>query len=81
MKKNLSLIIGTLMLISVDGIGTAFTSDIPTFDDNSVDNIQGDKKVVDKSVPLVTKFLTLLDVLYSHCLHHQHQLLTQMHQQ
>lgn len=79
MKKILSLIIGTLMLLSVDGIGTAFTSDIPTFDDNS--NIQGDKKVVDQSVPLVTKFLTLLDVLYSHCLHHLHQLLIQMQQQ
>lgn len=54
MRKIIGLIIGALMLFSVDGIGTAFTSEIPTFDDdsvinNSVDNVQEDKKVVDKS--------------------------------
>ena len=54
MRKIIGLIIGALMLISVDGIGTAFTSEIPTFDENSVinnsvDNVQEEKIVVDKS--------------------------------
>jgi len=54
MKKIISLVIGAIMLISVDGIGTAFTSEIPTFDENSVisnsvENVQEDEIVVDKS--------------------------------
>lgn len=48
MKKIISLIIVALMLISVNGIRTAFINKIPTFEDNSLDNVQEDKTVVDK---------------------------------
>lgn len=54
MKKIISLVLGTLMLCCVNGMGKAFTSEIPNFDEspiinNSVEKVEIDKNVVEKS--------------------------------
>lgn len=54
MKKIISLIIGAVMLCTINGIGNAFTSDIPTFEDdqvvsNTVEKVQEDEKIVEES--------------------------------
>lgn len=54
MKKIISLVLGALMLCCVNGMGKAFTSEIPNFDEspiinNSAEKVEKDKNVVEKS--------------------------------
>lgn len=54
MKKLISLIISVIIMCGVNGIGNAFTTEPPTFEENgvvnnSVEKVQEDKSVVEKS--------------------------------